>query len=98
VRASTVLSLLGLLAVATGAAPAKERSAERLIEEIILAGAGRMSLDEAIAMVEKRFNARVVRADVKDHKGRTVYKLRLLAEGSGRVWTVEVDAESGALL
>lgn len=95
-RFALTLLLVALALVAPGV-PAQPLPAEALIEQIILAAAGRMSLDEAIAMVERRFNARVVRAETKEHKGRVVYKLRLLDEGSGRVWTVEVDAESGAL-
>jgi hypothetical protein len=97
VRASFLKSLLVSLALAAPGVPAQPLPAEALIEQIILAAAGRMSLDEAIAMVERRFNARVVRAETREHKGRVVYKLRLLDEGSGRVWTVEVDAETGSL-
>ena len=90
-------SLLVLLALGAPGAPAQPLPAEALIEQIILAAAGRMSLDEAIEMVQRRFNARVVRAETKEHKGRVIYKLRLLDEGSGRVWSVEVDAETGSL-
>jgi uncharacterized membrane protein YkoI len=96
VRTSILIPLLVVLALPSPGAPAQPLPADVLIEEIILAS-GRMSLDEAIAMVERRFNARVVRAESKEHKGRVVYKLRLLDEGSGRVWTVEVDAETGSL-
>jgi len=53
------------------------------------------SLDDVIARVERQYRARVVRADVREEKGRKVYVLRLLDERSGRVWTVRVDAESG---
>lgn len=90
-------SLLALLALVAPGAYAQPLPPETLLEQIILAAAGRMSLDEAIEMVQRRFNARVVRAETKEHKGRVVYKLRLLDEGSGRVWTVEVDAETGSL-
>jgi uncharacterized membrane protein YkoI len=55
-----------------------------------------MSLDEAVSMAERRFHARVVRADSQQESGRTVYVLRLLND-SGRVWTVRVDAETGAV-
>jgi hypothetical protein len=98
VRATILTSLIVMLALAAPGVPAQPLPVEGLIEEIILAAAGRMSLDDAIAMVERRFNARVVRAETRERKGRVVYKLRLLAEDTGRVWTVEVDAESGALL
>ena len=59
--------------------------------------AGGMSIDQAVAMVEKRFQARVVRAEAREEDGRTIYVLRLLND-SGRVWIVRVDAQSGAVL
>jgi len=62
---------------------------------IVLAGAS-LSMDEAVKMAEQRFHARVVKAETHVENGRTVYELRLLNE-AGRVWTVRVDAASGAL-
>ncbi len=56
-----------------------------------------MSMDEAVKMAEQRFHARVVKAETQHDNGHTVYVLRLLNE-AGRVWTVRVDAASGALL
>jgi uncharacterized membrane protein YkoI len=53
-----------------------------------------MSLDQAVAMAEKRHKARVVRAETTSVDGRRVYVLRLLSE-EGRVWTVKVDAATG---
>lgn len=55
-----------------------------------------ISMDEAVRMVEKRYRARVVKAETQSDGGRTVYVLRLLDE-SGKVWTVRVDAASGAV-
>ncbi len=55
-----------------------------------------ISMDRAIAMVERRYQARVVRADVSESDGRRLYVLRLLSE-EGRVWTVRMDANSGAM-
>ena len=56
-----------------------------------------VSLDQAVAMAERRFNARVVKAGVTESNGRRVYVLRLLSE-QGRVWTVRVDADSGSVM
>ncbi len=56
-----------------------------------------VSMDQAVKMVEQRFRARVVRAESQHEGGRTVYVLKLLND-SGQVWTVRVDAESGAIL
>lgn len=55
-----------------------------------------MSLDDAVQMVQQRFNARVVRAETHSDGGRTVYHLRLM-NSEGRVWTVRVDAQSGTI-
>jgi uncharacterized membrane protein YkoI len=55
-----------------------------------------ISLDQAVAMAERRFNARVVRAEQRESGDRLVYVLRLLND-SGRVWTVKVDATTGAM-
>ncbi|MEP7312388.1 MAG: PepSY domain-containing protein [Pseudomonadota bacterium] len=62
--------------------------------DVRLAG---VSLDQAVAMAERRFNAKVVRAGVAESNGRRVYVLRLLSE-QGRVWTVRVDADSGTVM
>jgi uncharacterized membrane protein YkoI len=57
---------------------------------------GGMSLDQAVAMVERRFKAKVVRTEVRQDGERTVYVLRLLND-EGRVWSVRVDASSGSV-
>jgi uncharacterized membrane protein YkoI len=56
-----------------------------------------LSLDAVVAQMEKRYSARVVRAETRHDKGRTIYVLRLL-NADGKVWTVQVDADSGAVL
>ena len=53
-----------------------------------------ISLDEAVARVERRYNARVVRAEEKRHGDRIEYRIRLLG-ADGRVFEVRIDAESG---
>jgi uncharacterized membrane protein YkoI len=55
-----------------------------------------LSMDQAVKMVERRFHARVVKAETERGNGRTVYVLRLLSD-AGRVWTVRVDAADGAV-
>lgn len=56
-----------------------------------------VSMEDAVKMAEQRFHARVVKAEAQKGDGHTVYVLRLLNE-AGRVWTVRVDAASGAVL
>ncbi len=53
-----------------------------------------ISLDEAVARAERRYDARVVRAEEKRHGDRIEYRIRLLG-ADGRVFEVRVDAETG---
>jgi hypothetical protein len=53
-----------------------------------------LSREQAVALVQKRYGARVVRADIADQDGRHVYVFRLLS-AAGKVWIVRVDARSG---
>jgi uncharacterized membrane protein YkoI len=56
-----------------------------------------ISLDEAVNRAERKYRARVIRAETHDSNGRRVHQLRLLSD-DGRVWTVRIDAASGAEL
>lgn len=57
-----------------------------------------LSRAEAVALVQRRYHARVVRTHLaQDPHGRPVYEFRLLS-GGGKVWTVRIDAFSGAEL
>jgi uncharacterized membrane protein YkoI len=53
-----------------------------------------LTLDEAVAKVEKQYGARVVRAEEHDEDGRRIYRIRLLSD-DGRVFDVTVDAATG---
>lgn len=51
---------------------------------------------QAVALVQHRYRARVVRAHLLQAPGgRQLYELRLLS-AAGMVWTVRIDAQSGA--
>lgn len=63
--------------------------------QLVLAAA--VSMEQAVKMTENRYHARVVKAQTQKDGGRTVYVLRLLND-SGHVWTVRVDAATGAVL
>jgi uncharacterized membrane protein YkoI len=60
------------------------------------AAPAQISMDQAVRMAEQRYHARVVKAAAQRNGAQTVYVLRLLND-SGRVWTVHVDAASGAM-
>ena len=57
---------------------------------------GAISLDEAVALVQSRYDAKVVKAETVQQRGRDVHRIRLLSP-DGRVWTVTVDAASGEM-
>jgi uncharacterized membrane protein YkoI len=65
-------------------------------QRLALASAS-MTMDEAVKMAEQRYHARVVKAETLKGDGHVVYVLRLLND-AGRVWTVRVDAASGAVM
>ncbi|HEX4024612.1 MAG TPA: PepSY domain-containing protein [Steroidobacteraceae bacterium] len=55
-----------------------------------------LSRAQAVALVQRRYRARVVRTrQQQDSAGRQLYVFRLLSAG-GKVWTVRIDAHSGA--
>ncbi len=56
-----------------------------------------MSLDDAVSMVQGRFNARAVKTEAVSDAGQLVYRIRLLSADRSRVWTVSVDARSGRI-
>ena len=57
---------------------------------------GGIPRDRLIEMVQRRFNARVVRVNLVESGGRRVYEMRLMSEQ--RVWNVRVDADTGQVL
>lgn len=57
---------------------------------------GGMSKDEAVQKAERKFNARVVKAETINDGDRLVYQIRLL-NAEGKVWNVRVDAATGRM-
>jgi uncharacterized membrane protein YkoI len=53
-----------------------------------------VSIDRVIEQVERRYKAKVVRADKKTRGDKQIYELRLLSD-DGNVKIVRVDAETG---
>lgn len=95
VRVWVAVSALALLRALPGV-PA-HASQTRTDPQPTAQSAVRMSLDQAVKMVETRFKARVLRADTRTQGGRVIYVMRLLDQ-RGRVFTVRVDAASGTIL
>jgi uncharacterized membrane protein YkoI len=89
---------LALLVAGPGAAGASsEAPLANPTPPVIVLTAASLSMDQAVKLAEQHFHARVVKAETERENGHTVYVLRLLSD-AGRVWTVRVDAASGALL
>jgi uncharacterized membrane protein YkoI len=56
---------------------------------------GGISLEQAVAMVQSKYGAKVMRANSVEEDGRVVHYIRLMTPDRSRVWTVRVDAASG---
>lgn len=56
----------------------------------------RISLDQAVNMAESRYRAKAVKAQSVNSGDRLVYQIRLLSS-DGKVRTVQVDAQTGAM-
>jgi hypothetical protein len=92
VAAALALSGGSLLGRAQTPPPVSRAAANRPI-----APPARLSMDQAVRLAQRRFRARVVRAETQTQGDRTIYVLRML-DGTGRVFAVRVDAASGAII
>lgn len=90
--ALTMVLALAAGAVLPGDAAAGDRGRGRGGESAFADRA--ISLDEAVAQAERRYNARAIRAEEKRHGDRIEYRIRLLG-ADGRVFEVRIDAGSG---
>jgi uncharacterized membrane protein YkoI len=87
-----VLSAGALLARAQRApAPALRVAASQISSQ------RKVSMEQAVRLAQRRFRARVVRAETETQGDRTIYLLRML-DDAGRVFAVRVDAASGTFL
>lgn len=84
--------LAGIVASGPLQASERDRPHEQGSERVMADRA--ISLDEAVARAERRYDARAVRAEEKRHDDRIEYRIRLLG-ADGRVFEVRIDAESG---
>lgn len=95
VRGSTVAAMVAVLAC--GALAGGARAAFAAPARAPAPAAARLSMEQAVKLVERRFRARVVRAETHKQGDRTIYVLRVLDQ-AGRVFTVRVDAASGRII
>ena len=57
----------------------------------------RVSLNDAVAMVQQRFSATAIKTDTVHDGERVLYRIRLVSADHSRVWTVTVDAQTGQI-
>jgi uncharacterized membrane protein YkoI len=63
---------------------------------VLFADSGaRVSLNDAVVMVQQRFHATAVKTDTVREGDRVIYRIRLVSADRSRVWTVTVDAQTG---
>ncbi len=94
-RRNLLLSLT-LLAFSGPAAQAQERRDHERARAALEAGEIR-PLAELLAEVERRYRGRVIEADLERDDGQWLYEFKILP-ANGRMFVVEVDAATGALL
>ncbi len=87
--------VLGVAAFGTPAAAQERRDHERA-RAALEAGEIR-PLSEVLADVERRFLGRVIEAELDRDDGQWLYELKLLPP-NGRMFTLEVDASTGAVI
>jgi uncharacterized membrane protein YkoI len=89
------LCILVLMLVLAPAAAQDRRDHERA-RAALEAGEIR-PLAELLAVVERRFQGRVIEADLDRDDGQWLYQFKMLPS-NGRMFVVEIDAATGALL
>lgn len=91
-----VLALVSLLAAGAPLAGESQELIDRRQRHEKRAEPAGISLDQAVEMAQRQFRAKAVKAQTVESDGRRVHQIRLLS-AEGKVWTVRVDAQSGAM-
>ena len=100
---AVAIMAVAALAVVSAPAAARPRSLLSLLQAEPAADlfpaqrGGGISLAQATAMAQGRFQGRVVRAETVQMGDRVVHEIRILGD-DGRVRTVRVDAQTGSFL
>jgi uncharacterized membrane protein YkoI len=97
VRSSVIGAVALALAAGSLLAGAQAQPSVTRVAQGPSAQPAKLSMDQAVRLAQRRFRARVVRAETQTQGDRTIYVLRML-DGTGRVFAVRVDASSGAFI
>ncbi len=95
-RHTLAAAVSGLAATVAPPAAARDRDDQDRARAALAAGEIR-PLAEILAEVERRYLGRVIQIELDREDGRWLYELKLLPP-SGRVFELEVDATTAALL
>jgi uncharacterized membrane protein YkoI len=90
------LAVPGLAAAAVAAPPGGGAVPARLPAVEHREDGAPLTLDDAVELVKRRYDARVVRAEEEREGEELWYRIRLLA-ADGRVFTVRVNARTGSV-
>jgi uncharacterized membrane protein YkoI len=93
-----VLCTVAVLGVAVAAAPpgtGTPSSAAAPQQDHVEHDEHELSREQAVTLVQTRYGARVLRADLIEQDGRHLYVVRLLS-AAGKVWIVRLDARTGS--
>lgn len=98
-KAARISLTAALLVLSAGTLPIRADGAPPAARRIVRPASPQrpVSMDRAVRLAQRRFNARVVRAETEMQGDRTIYVLRML-DGAGRVFAVRVDATNGEIL
>jgi uncharacterized membrane protein YkoI len=101
-RRAVLAAAVALLFAAAGAAEARPRAltlvqGDTVAQLFPTQRGGGMSLAQATALAQSRFQCRVVRAETTQMGDRVVHEIRILGD-DGRVRTVRIDAQTGSFL
>jgi uncharacterized membrane protein YkoI len=97
VVAVAALLVLSHPAAARPRAPAASIEVEAAAELFPAQRGGGISLAQATAMAQSRYQGRVVRAETVQAGDRMIHEIRILGD-DGRVRTVRIDAQTGSFL
>lgn len=57
----------------------------------------KLALKDAVTMLQSRFNATAVKTESLVQSGQLLYRIRLINADKSKVWTVDVDPQTGEL-
>jgi len=66
-----------------------------LVSSPALSAGAAVSLNDAVTMVQQRFNATAIKTETVRDGDRMMYRIRLVSADRSKVWTVIVDAQTG---